>query len=660
MPFTFKLSQRLARSRTAVALTLVALAGCAPGDSRITGPSVDSSRNKYSAIASISVSPANATEAVGQTGQFVATAMAANGSVLTGVTFAWRSLDTSVVAVNATGFANALGAGTTTIVASAGGRQGTAAVTVTAPPPATPGTVGDLAVAASTDTSITLSFTEVSDGSGQPANYEIRLAAGAITWGSAAPVTTGTCAAPVAGTSVGAKRECTVLGLAPSSIYQLQMVAYRGVLNGSAVFGALSNVAGGTTAAAGVVPVASVIVSPSSASGTVGQAAQFTASVQDSAGNPLTGRTVTWASSDNAVVTVSTSGYATAVGPGSATLTATSEGKSGSAAVSVTGTSTAPVATVTVSPASTTVSVGGTYQFTATLRDASGNVLTGRAVTWSVSDPLVSLVDAGGLVTGLLAGSVTVTASSEGQTGTAALTVSVLSPPPPSGLWPDEPTGMTTLTDNPFDLLSAPGWSIIWNDYGYVTIGSDGAAPTSAPAVLQVMYPAGFQGGSAPGTEIFPHAAAKEVFAGFWWKASNPWQNHPGSNVNKLAFWYTVSSGQNIDIQMYGPAPYHLHVVTEFPSGSFRLTPNVTSTAVTLGTWHRIEWYVKYATSATSGDGLVKWWLDGVLQGSYANVQTPDDAGFSEFKISPTWGGIGDTKAETDYYWYDQIHLSRR
>ena len=193
-----------------------------------------------------------------------------------------------------------------------------------------------------------------------------------------------------------------------------------------------------------------------------------------------------------------------------------------------------------------------------------------------------------------------------------------------------------------------------------MTVGQDATAPVSPASVLQVKYPAGFQGGSAPGTEIYAHAPADEAFAGFWWKASNPWENHASSNVNKLAFWYTGSGSGNLDIQMYGPAPYHLHVVTEFPSGSRRLVPNVNATAVTLGVWHRIEWYVKYATSGSSGDGVVKWWLDGVLQGSYGDVQTPSDAGFTEFKLSPTWGGVGDTKSGTDYYWFDQLHLSRR
>ena len=107
-----------------------------------------------------------------------------------------------------------------------------------------------------------------------------------------------------------------------------------------------------------------------------------------------------------------------------------------------------------------------------------------------------------------------------------------------------------------------------------------------------------------------------------------------------------------------GPAPYYMHVVTQFPGGTYRLPPNMTATPIELGKWHRIEWHVKYATSGN--DGLVEWWMDGVLQGRYANVQTPNDRGFIEYQFSPTWGGAGGVKTENDYFLYDQLKLSHR
>src|SRR5205809_709857 len=82
-------------------------------------------------------------------------------------------------------------------------------------------------------------------------------------------------------------------------------------------------------------PVAAVKVSPTTASVQAGGAAQLAAVTTDSAGSPLTGRTVTWTSVDSAVATVSASGLVTGVATGTTTITATSEGKSGSARISV-------------------------------------------------------------------------------------------------------------------------------------------------------------------------------------------------------------------------------------------------------------------------------------------------------------------------------------
>jgi len=657
MPHGFKLSHRLSRYRLVGLLTILGIAACSSTDSSVTSPgnTQDTARNART----VTVTPSALSGTVGQTGQLTAVVKNGYGQVMTGAIVSWTSNDTAVVKVNASGVATGVGAGSATINASSAGARGTASITVSSGPTATaPGTVSDLTTSAATDSSLSLSFTEVSDGTGAPASYEIRLAPGTITWGTAAPAVSGTCGTPLAGTSVGNKRTCTVGGLTAGTSYQFQIVAFRGTLNQNAVFGALSNVATAATVAQMV--VGAVVVSPTAISGSIGQTGQFTAAVTDPSGAPLSGQKVSWSSSSNSIVTIDSTGMAKAMGAGSATITAACGGKSGTAAVTVTGGSTpgAP-ATITITPSSASLQVGGTQLFTASVKDAGGNVLTGETVSFSSSNLLVGTIgNLTGIVTALATGTTTITATDGSLHATATLTVAATQPPP-SGGWANEPAGFTTIADWGFDALNLNGWTTIWNDAGNGTIGLDANAPASAPNVFQIKYPAGFAGGSAPATMYYDHPASKEVYTGFWWKPSSPWQNH-SSNVNKILFWYTSSSANSIDIQMYGPAPYHLHVVTEFPSGSIRFQPNVNATAVALGQWHKIEWYIKYATTATSGDGVVKWWLDGVLQGSYANIQTPDDAGFYEWKLSPTWGGVNDTKSETDYYWFDQAHISHR
>ncbi|HYR17807.1 MAG TPA: Ig-like domain-containing protein, partial [Mycobacterium sp.] len=123
---------------------------------------------------------------------------------------------------------------------------------------------------------------------------------------------------------------------------------YKVVAHGNP--GGLSDTA---TVTVNPVPVASVVVSPAAPSVTVGQTVQLVATPQDSSGTALPGRTVTWASSNGAVGTVSGSGQVVAMAAGSATITATSEGRSGTASISV---ANIPVATVTVNPASASIS----------------------------------------------------------------------------------------------------------------------------------------------------------------------------------------------------------------------------------------------------------------------------------------------------------------
>src|SRR5437867_7816868 len=167
-------------------------------------------------------------------------------------------------------------------------------------------------------------------------------------------------------------------------------------------------------------PVASVSVTPATATIGVGQTAQYAAITRDAFGNPLGGRTVTWSSSNPAVATVNGAGQATGVAVGSATLTATSEGKSGTAAILVTN---VPVASVTVSPATASVPAGQGVQLTATLKDADGNGVAGRTVTWSSDKTAEATVGGSGPGSGMVGGAATVTATGGARAGTSGVTV---------------------------------------------------------------------------------------------------------------------------------------------------------------------------------------------------------------------------------------------
>ena len=162
---------------------------------------------------------------------------------------------------------------------------------------------------------------------------------------------------------------------------------------------------------------AGLTVSPPTASLAVGQTVQLSAI--DASGRTVSAK---WSSSDVAVATASGSGLVTAVGGGTATIRARSGKASGTATVTVTATS-PTVASVEVTPSSASVAVGSSVQLTATVRDASGNVISGKAIAWSSANAAIAQVDAAGKVTGVAPGSTTVSATVDGKAGSSAITV---------------------------------------------------------------------------------------------------------------------------------------------------------------------------------------------------------------------------------------------
>ena len=167
-------------------------------------------------------------------------------------------------------------------------------------------------------------------------------------------------------------------------------------------------------------PVASVAVSPSSATLVVGQTVELEAQPRDASGQPLSGRTVTWSSNRSDVATVTSTGTVAAVSPGTATITASSEGRSGTATITVDAPS---VNRVEITPATATVDVGGSFRLTATVYDSRGNVITTAQVALASSNTEIATVDNTGRVRGVKEGTVTITATSGDKAGTAAVRV---------------------------------------------------------------------------------------------------------------------------------------------------------------------------------------------------------------------------------------------
>jgi hypothetical protein len=85
--------------------------------------------------------------------------------------------------------------------------------------------------------------------------------------------------------------------------------------------------------------------------------------------------------------------------------------------------------TVEVTPNTAARDVGQSVQLSATVKDASGNILSGQSVNWSSSATAVASVSASGLVVAVSPGSSIITAAVANRAGVATITVN--DPPNP-------------------------------------------------------------------------------------------------------------------------------------------------------------------------------------------------------------------------------------
>lgn len=366
-----------------------AVTAVAPGSATITATAEGKSDAatvtvSQAPVATVAVTPNPLGMSVGQKTQLTATLRDSSGNVVTGRLVTWASSNTGVATVSSAGEVTAVSAGTTTVTATSEGKSGTTTITVSN------FAVGSVSVQPQTNTivkggSVQLSAT-VKDVNGSTVTDRV------VSWSS----------------SNSAVASVNATGLV------------TGVSGGSATITATSEGVSGSASVTVNDPVATVTVQPPDDTILVGQNVTLSATLKDASGTVLTGRTVTWSTSNASVATVTSAGVVTGAAAGSATITATSEGKSGTAKVTV---DPVPAGTVVVSPSAASVVVGDTTRLTATVKDANGNAVTNPAVTWSTSNASIATVSASGLVTGLDTGQVTITATSNGGSGTATVTV---------------------------------------------------------------------------------------------------------------------------------------------------------------------------------------------------------------------------------------------
>lgn len=266
----------------------------------------------------------------------------------------------------------------------------------------------------------------------------------------------------------------------------------------------------------------------------------------------------------------------------------------------------------------TTSASNGSHTLTAVARDASGNTRTSAAVGVTVANVL------------------------------------------PGGSWPNEPSGLTLFNDQPWDLLTGIGWSYLRRSSSKdASIVLDTDAPLSPLNILRMVFTTDMGRDQEPSVHWKSLPRVKEIYTGYWLKVSPNW-SCSGAGCGKVSFLFAETGGQ-VYTNLYqaegssGP-PFRIGVNTEWaPYGQHIWYPNVTTTVVQPGSWHRLEFYYRWETTpGSSGDGIIRWWVDGVLNGDHRNVHYPSSS-FVEFQFAPT---LQNPPPAEQYMYVDHTRLS--
>jgi uncharacterized protein YjdB len=369
----------LLKGVAAGSLTVTATLGSVTGSTSVsvTAPS----------ITSLSVTPDDMTLAIGVGEQYTASAIYSDGSIqdlVTGVT--WTSSNSSVATVDGNGLATTVGAGTTTITATVGSFTDSSVITV---------------VAAHLQT-ITLTPTSVTMASGTQQQF---TAVGNFDDGSTQVL-------------ISALWSSSSSGVLTIDQNGLALAVGPGTSTVSVTSGTVSASTSVTVTTATLV---SLSIAPANSSMPDDATRQFSATgtFSDNSTQDMT-LSVLWSSATPTVATITNLGLVSSLSTGSTTITAMLGSVSNSTALTV---SNVKLVSIAISPANGRVQKGTSLKFTAVGTYSDGSTATLTNVSWRSSKNNLANMRRNGILHAKKAGTLTVTASAFGVTGSTSVTI---------------------------------------------------------------------------------------------------------------------------------------------------------------------------------------------------------------------------------------------
>src|SRR5207302_1825337 len=282
-------------------------------------------------ISSISVTPVGLTLGIGINQQYTATATYSDGPsqhLVNGVT--WSSSTTSVATVNNSALLTTVRACTTTITASSGGVTGSACLTVSA------ATLVSIAVIPA-NSSMAVGTTKQFTATGTYSDTSAQDITSSVLWSSSSAAT---------------------------ATINNQGAATSVATGTTTITAALGSVSGSTQLTVSIAHLTLITISPANPRIAKGTSLKFTATGTFSDGSTATNLSgLSWKSSKPNIASIRSSGLAHGKKSGAVTISATASGLTGTATLTV---GTGTLVSLAITPATPSVTVGSTQQFTAT------------------------------------------------------------------------------------------------------------------------------------------------------------------------------------------------------------------------------------------------------------------------------------------------------
>ena len=355
----------------------------------------------------------------------------------------------------------------------------------------------------------------------------------------------------------------------------------------------------------------------------------------------------------------------------------------------------APAATITVAPPSFQVSVPGTQQLTATVRDEFATVLPLRQVTWSSSQTGFITVNASGLATAVAPGPATIRASIGTVQGTSNATVSGGGG---GGSDPSPQTGDVIVLDfragGNKDLQACPDRACAVTKIGFLTSNVQFTTNFDGNNTRALVFPWVLNNGQASCTgnvgsqqDMFIETGANVTGPADIYLQYKIWMGRTAtgggtgtvgsySNVNlgggtpgghKWWVWFRTPAG-NSDGRLTGEqSPTLWKMITTPYPGYTGPAPGADNsigevhyfgTDVTTGAWNPdanlnkvnvLTYHIRSETANNAQNGLMEVWANGALVQAKSNLYT-SPLGFQILQIGgPTW--ICPPQDQTHYVW---------